>query len=120
MDKQGKVIEALECCSIGDNDGNCWDCPYVAEPLCGETLKRDILALLDGQAPRLLSLDEYRDIAERPAEARVPVWLEWRDKPGRWTIPERAYTGYGTAWRCWTERPTDEQRQAVKWDECKR
>lgn len=24
-------------------------------------------------------------------------------------------TDYGTVWRCWTERPTREQRKAVKW-----
>ena len=23
---------------------------------------------------------------------------------------------YGKTWRCWTERPTEEQRKAVKWD----
>lgn len=23
---------------------------------------------------------------------------------------------YGKTWRCWTARPTDEQRKAVKWD----
>lgn len=23
---------------------------------------------------------------------------------------------YGRTWRCWTSRPTDEQREAVKWD----
>ena len=23
---------------------------------------------------------------------------------------------YGMKWRCWTARPTDEQREAVKWD----
>ena len=25
--------------------------------------------------------------------------------------------GYGVWWRCWEEKPTKEQRQAVKWDE---
>ena len=25
--------------------------------------------------------------------------------------------GYGKVWRCWSVRPTDEQRKAVKWDE---
>lgn len=114
MDKREKVIEALECCSIGDNDGNCWDCPYLEDPLCTETLKREILDLLKGQAPRLLSLHEYRAIAERPAGERVAVWLEWRDGSGRWTIPERAYHGYGEDWRCWTDRPTDEQREAAE------
>jgi len=24
---------------------------------------------------------------------------------------------YNDSWRCWTSRPTDEQRKAVKWDE---
>jgi len=24
--------------------------------------------------------------------------------------------GYGVDWRCWTSRPTDEQREAVKWE----
>lgn len=24
--------------------------------------------------------------------------------------------GYGVWWRCWEERPTEEQRQAVKWE----
>lgn len=26
------------------------------------------------------------------------------------------YKDYGITWRCWTHRPTDEQRKAVKWD----
>ena len=29
-------------------------------------------------------------------------WMRWDD--------------YGITWRCWTFRPTDEQRQAVKWE----
>lgn len=24
---------------------------------------------------------------------------------------------YGKSWRCWTSRPTDEQREAMKWNE---
>lgn len=26
------------------------------------------------------------------------------------------YSEYGKSWRCWNKRPTDEQRQEVKWD----
>ena len=26
-------------------------------------------------------------------------------------------SGYGVTWRCWTSRPTDEQRGKVKWDD---
>lgn len=28
----------------------------------------------------------------------------------------RPIKAYGKTWRCWTARPTDEQRKAVKWD----
>ena len=28
----------------------------------------------------------------------------------------RTEAGYGKTWRCWTSRPTDEQREAVKWE----
>lgn len=63
----------------------------------------------------LLSLEEYRAIAERPLEERVPVWLEWRGGSGRWAIPERAYQGYGVNWRCWTWKPSNEQRRAETW-----
>jgi len=29
----------------------------------------------------------------------------------------RPIKAYGKTWRCWTARPTDEQRKAVKWDD---
>lgn len=29
----------------------------------------------------------------------------------------RTEAGYGKSWRCWTSRPTDKQRQEVKWDD---
>lgn len=68
------------------------------------------------QGPRVLSCEEYKAIAERPMEERVPVWLEWRGGSGRWTIPERAYQGYGVNWRCWTGKPSDAQREAEAWE----
>ena len=29
---------------------------------------------------------------------------------------EYEYEDYGKKWRCWTQRPTDEQRKAVPWE----
>jgi hypothetical protein len=29
---------------------------------------------------------------------------------------EYEYEDYGKKWRCWTQRPTDEQREAAKWE----
>lgn len=76
----------------------------------------DIAALLKAQEPRVMTLDEYRTIAEKRAEERVPVWLEWRGGSGRWTIPERAYAVYGVSWRCWTSRPDEKRRAETPWE----
>ena len=32
------------------------------------------------------------------------------------TISTLEFYAYGKDWRCWTARPTDEQRKAVEWD----
>ena len=33
------------------------------------------------------------------------------------TISTLDFYAYGKDWRCWTARPTDEQRKAVKWND---
>ena len=110
-----KVIGGIECCPR-----HCGLCSYFHEE-CegGQALKRDALKVLRGERARVLSVEEYRAIAEQPAEERVPVWLEWlyMKEPGRYTIPERAYSGYGHTWRCWNVKPAEEQRKAEKWEE---
>ena len=36
---------------------------------------------------------------------------EWKDDYGDvWKMPE-----YNKKWRCWSAKPTDEQRKVVKW-----
>lgn len=116
-EKLEKVIKGLECCTIPGNCGTCqWYPSEDAEEGCIRTLMKATLKLLKVQEPRVMTLDEYRAIAEKPAEERVPVWLEWRGGSGRWTIPERAYQGYGVNWRCWTGKPGEDEREAVKWE----
>lgn len=75
-----------------------WDWPV------GEVLKA-----------RLLSLEEYKIRAEMPLDKQDPVWEEWRSVDSGWMMPSHDYNGYGTSWRCWTSRPTDEQRAAEAW-----
>ena len=120
MTDKEKVLQALEHCDLCSDMPNCPGCAYLREPDCMEHLKQDITALLrhevSAQEPRVLTLDEYRAIAEKPAEERVPVWLEWRGGSGRWTIPERAYAVYGESWRCWTGEPSKEQMEATPWE----
>lgn len=102
---------------------------------------KDALELLKAQQePRLYSFDE---VLHLPAD--TTLWLEEVDEPDGAIIPT-AYTGasfrgdpaeisdsdviyvcfygrvmntcdgYNRYWRCWTAKPTDEQRKAVSWD----
>lgn len=81
---------------------------------------------LTTQQPRLMALEEFQ------ASENNPKWLETKDrKHNRWTLGNAGYEKfydncmmgylpieeYGTRWRCWTARPTDEQRKVTPWDE---
>lgn len=117
-----KVIDGLVSCMAPSPDG-CWLCPYMINERewdCRQ-LQKDALRLI---RPRVLTLEEA-------TQAEV-CWVEARGTdligPGRVladaghviiqhigegvTIPS---TDYGTGWRCWSARPTDEQREAVEW-----
>ena len=110
------TIKAFQCCIKKPPD--CANCPEQGPGFgieCRNDVKAYVLLWLKAQKPRVLSFAEYRAITERPLEERAPVWLEWRGASGRWTIPNRAYEMYGVSWRCWTEKPTDEQRMETLW-----
>ena len=116
-----KVIGGLEH-EIGRTELEWLDCVEVA-------LLRDALELLKAQEPRVMTATEaytadyvyiefdgvitpaIRTTNERDGHRESYFatqqlggdWMRWDD--------------YGITWRCWTSRPTDKQREAVKWDE---
>lgn len=63
--------------------------------------------------PRVMTLEEARNVEV--------VWAE--DRSTRKVYPyivkgnmnDSKLYKYGIQWRCWTARPTDEQREAVAW-----
>lgn len=88
---------------------------------------------LDATEPRVLTLDE--------AAAAHEVWVEaWLSVPKKYVImvtslyltddcknfelellgtDKKAFMlaeAYGHTWRCWSAKPTDEQREAVPWE----
>ena len=94
-----------------------------------------IIALLKEQEAKVLTIDQLEDALD------TVVWLEtpvsenladgyslimayshkygymyfdspFGDNPSQDRLE---YSEYGKSWRCWDKRPTDEQRQAVKW-----
>lgn len=123
MPDMEKVIRGLECC-VGAEMGSCHPkgCPYWED--CGE-LFEDTLKLLREHVPRVLTLEEANDAdivwMEVPYSDRIrPVRLYQHEHMVtiRMLIanPEDVPTdSYGNDWRCWSARPTKEQREAVKW-----
>lgn len=128
-DLREKVIQGLECCS----NGICYagKCPYENgdnESIeCIKKLAEDALSLLKAQEPRVMTPEE---VADQP-EGTV-VWMEQhteeRDYISAMVCNGKGRIGnYGIGInledldakdiRFWTSRPTDEQREAVKWDE---
>ena len=93
----------------------------------GELLTvNELIALLKAQEPRVMTLEEARKDIE--------VWYEsvngacgWGDLCYDANLELALYTlhgikgvkeeAYGKTWRCWTSRPTDEQREATPWQE---
>jgi len=105
------------------------------KPFCGnrDDWQRvyDVLALLREHEPRMMTLDETI------ASCENPVWLEentLQGSYGAWGVVKgvrQKYNAvniggvrfgywprakYNISWRCWSARPTEEQRKAVPWD----
>lgn len=137
-----KVIRGLECCILHDPDDKprCEICPY--DGACLNRLKHDVLQLLKEQEPRVLTLEEviqhyslplvfpddfcmqedyYEDIQplyfEFPHDNEDPWIVHWRGHAQVGQYLDEWGNTYNMEWRCWTAKPTDEQKKAVKWDE---
>ena len=146
QEKREKVIKAFEFClmspsekEIADDICSHEDCPYYREYNGGKCISAavsDALALLKAQEPRVMTYDELNKL-----HADDVIWLEDIDKaevipaivcgaPDYSSVLDavelcayyrnkyiRAITkDYLERWRCWTSRPTDAQREAVKWE----
>ena len=134
-----KVIKGLECCMSEKICAS--QCPYKGQCDDGgyyySRAIEEAISLLKAQKPRVMTLEEVEDAldtvvwVDRPlfdnssdeyalidAYSRKTQIVELRypfcDKDYR----ERAdYATYGKTWRCWTQQPTKEQREAVPWNE---
>lgn len=112
MDKREQVIndlvEHIESALAIDSD-------YV------DCVRTDLLqyavALLKEQEPRLLTLEEWEN-AQEPLDGECMCYEI--KKYGLKAMLVKVYKGckelYGKEFRCWTSRPTDEQRKAAAWE----
>lgn len=109
------------------------DCPKIAHYV------DDAIRVLEAQWPRVMTLDEIR------GALKTPVWRETKRRHkglyNGWVLAYEIQRGmgitgerlgmtepsgrvgwyrledYGKTWRCWTAEPTDEQREAAKWND---
>lgn len=141
-----KVVNGLECCLHNDHKNCHYNRDDIKDTVCTTEMMSDALALIRQQQERIKEL-EAAQTAKWMTEEYIKcclqigevVWLEWRrenkinpaiyyrlvnnggDEAAEFHVLD-GFIGarlacYGTEWRCWTQRPTDEQRKAVKWDE---
>ena len=133
-----KALKGLDLCRYDPDPGmptksmvSCDICPYWDDQFgCREIeLLNDAIALLKAQKPRLMSLEEVK-----AAEGR-DVWLEQSGNIADDILTATTIYGCGSGgictwyeslsyslynkrpygWRCWTARPTDEQREMEPW-----
>lgn len=64
--------------------------------------------------------DYYEDIQplyfEYPYQEKDTWYVHWRGHAQSQRYLDERRHAYNMEWRCWTARPTDEQRKAAKWD----
>ena len=99
----------------------------------------DALTLLKAQEPRVMTLEEVLDmkfddvvylqvnptnvvlsaividVIPKLPEINIGV-VQFRHGAGYNGINNADLNYYGKTWRCWTSRPTDEQREATPWN----
>lgn len=145
MAEREKLIDILGACGTDDCD-NCplngdERCSgFVDVPV--EVL-RDAIALLREQEARVLSWEEVKKSGSayrcveiyspqvrrlaliycivRQSETIPELYYLLEDSGVSWCRAEAEYNrdcwqGTVSGWRCWTARPTEEQRKAVAWD----
>ena len=139
MADREKVIDGLEHCA----EGGCKGCPYAFDCLIAigaSELANDALELLKEQEPRVLTLEEVIDHYSLPPvfvddlgaqedylQDIIPLYFDFPSDDS-WAVHWRGYqsvrrylddwkASYGKKWVCWSAKPTDEQRKAMKWDD---
>ena len=122
MDRE-KVIEwADKCTSPEHKSEDCNGCPYHSYHegfySCIEYLMMDAVELLEEQEPRIITLEDFENNQKLDDSGHLNVWEEYKDgsRSGWNTINVNDVSCFSDIRRYWTDRPTEEQRKAVKWE----
>lgn len=126
LQKANRLVWNGEHCDIMDSD----DALTVSYAIV------DAIAALKAQEPRVLTLEELQSIGKTWDKNTPPyLWVEILDAP-EWYTDDKMWVPYSfirdtinvgsekynkdnylKRWRCWTSKPTDEQRKNTLWME---
>jgi len=123
-----EIVKGIKGCVGAYYGFRCGECPYGPYSSdCVKRLHRDVERLIEAQTPRVMTLDELSEKTDVFFESLVYKTIDPALSNGSYddgtvglmTLEDELFymdeADYGINWRCWTSRPTDEQRQAVKW-----
>lgn len=138
-----RIIELLaiehECILRNANancDRNCGACDLVQDDGELHEMYTNVIAILKEQVPRVLSLETstgwHDNVIWLEIKGKKPTPCLLRDCSDRMMFGhyerlmyfdivgssrDSGYMlkNYGVKWRCWTSKPTDEQREATPW-----
>lgn len=124
MTDREKIINAIEKAKkqSEEYDQDCIIVPFKEADM--------ILAMLKEQEARVMTLDEVKsfDWDYCYLEEERLSGKEYRSVCGDYALTcitwpciasmriQHGDDSYGTKWRCWSAKPTDEQRKKMKWD----
>ena len=134
MTERERIIDAFRNCITEPKCRCCpWDCDTIKNRQVDIPIDLALAVdrILTAQEPRVMTLEELEHAEVAYAEDKdktdiIPVLVLGRmcdhvalvnphveEAITRMIIPRA--DEYGVRWRCWTSRPTDEQREAVPW-----
>lgn len=125
MTEHDRVLDAFRNCIT---EPKCKDCPWtecITLDNGNVEIPRDlalaVMRELVAQEPRVMTPQDFDGNPMKDQYGNLPCWLESRDPLVasnwcRWNEDDFIRPIMMLNFRPWTSRPTEEQRQAVKWD----
>ena len=86
----------------------------------------ELLDYLHDQEPRVMTLEYFDNSPDKDSKGCLVAWVEyrrdeewaeyWEGTCDEWSVIRRDDFYSGESYRFWTSRPTDEQKEKVKWE----
>lgn len=128
IQRMGELLEIERECVLRNASGECnrfcTECDLLQDDTELHEMYTDVLALLKEQTPKTMTLEEVKAYFADDDPDKNPLWVQWATSSvkGGWVLPHtvedlmwRYESIYQAHWVLWTQKPNDEQKEAVLW-----